>query len=353
MESITKELQRFQGAGCVSLILKTHRTHPENQQDPVVLKNLLKEAAERLEAEYDKSFARARMGQLQKLADAIDYRHNLDGFLLVAGDGLAVTVKMPIEVESRVVIDEVFATRDLVRAMHDQSAYYVAVLSQKQVRLILAFSDRVAYEFAKPFPIQNEHHHPATRDEAAVGNRQDNFIEEFFNRTDKQIQETTKEEPFPIVIAADRRNYDHYQKVTDRDTVIAHLEGSFETAQAHDIVKSAWPLAQGELSSRNDQRIGELRQAVSQHKFKSDLSEIWKAIEEGRGKTLFVERGFFQPARIEGGNIVAEESSHGRDVVDDIIDEMVELNMQYGGEVVFLDKGSLADFQKVALVTRY
>jgi hypothetical protein len=82
------------------------------------------------------------------LRTAIDFNHNLDGLLLVAGDGVAEAVQMPIEVESRVVIDDNFATRDLVRAIHDQSAYYVVVLSQKQVRLILAFSDRVVHEFA-------------------------------------------------------------------------------------------------------------------------------------------------------------------------------------------------------------
>jgi hypothetical protein len=63
--------------------------------------------------------------------------------------------------------------------------------------------------------------------------------------------------------------------------------------------------------------------------------------------------GFFNPLASKMGNVVPEESSRGREVVDDIIDEMVELNMKYGGDVVFLDKGSLADFQKVALVTRY
>jgi hypothetical protein len=69
----------------------------------------------------------------------------------------------------------------------------------------------------------------------------------------KQIQEATKEEPFPIVIAADRRNYDRYQKVADKDAVIAHLEGSFETARAHDIIRVGMAIStQGELSSRNE-----------------------------------------------------------------------------------------------------
>jgi hypothetical protein len=40
---------------CVSILLNTHRTHPDNVQDVILLKNLLKEAEERVLNEFEDS----------------------------------------------------------------------------------------------------------------------------------------------------------------------------------------------------------------------------------------------------------------------------------------------------------
>ena len=39
---------------CVTISLNTHRTHPDNAQDEILLKNLLKEAEERIINEFGK-----------------------------------------------------------------------------------------------------------------------------------------------------------------------------------------------------------------------------------------------------------------------------------------------------------
>jgi len=39
---------------CVTISLNTHRTHPDNSQDDILLKNLLKEAEYRVLSEYGK-----------------------------------------------------------------------------------------------------------------------------------------------------------------------------------------------------------------------------------------------------------------------------------------------------------
>jgi len=79
MKTITSELQRFRGTACVTITLKTHRTHPENKQDSIQLKNLIKTAERRLAEEYDQSVASERVAQLEKLAEQIDFDRNLDG----------------------------------------------------------------------------------------------------------------------------------------------------------------------------------------------------------------------------------------------------------------------------------
>jgi hypothetical protein len=39
--------------------------------------------------------------------------------------------------------------------------------------------------------------------------------------------------------------------------------------------------------------------------------------------------------------------------VDDIYDELIETNMSYGGDVVFLPNGELSEFSGFGAITRY
>ena len=87
----------------------------------------------------------------------------------------------------------------------------------------------------------------------------------------------------------------------------------------------------------------------------SDFFGFWSAILVGRGKTLFVKQGFYQPALLVGGEILLVEKLERdqKGVIDDIIDEMIEQNLSFGGDIVFLEGNELDEFQNVALITRY
>lgn len=99
----------------------------------------------------------------------------------------------------------------------------------------------------------------------------------------------------------------------------------------------------------------ELSGALGTGKLVTDYQDIWDAVQDGKGKTLFIKQGYFQPARLENGTIelVPVEQADQTDVVDDIIDEMIELNLRNGGDAVFLSDTELDRFNGLALTTRY
>jgi hypothetical protein len=51
--------------------------------------------------------------------------------------------------------------------------------------------------------------------------------------------------------------------------------------------------------------------------------------------------------------LVTGEQADRTNVIDDIIDEMIEVNLQYGGDSVFLSAGELEKYQGLVLTTRY
>lgn len=357
MNITLKTLKNIRSKNCISIILNTHRTKPDYLKDAIQLKNLIKDAENRLMADTDKKTAQNLIGKLQALADNIDHSHNLESLILFVNEEVADYTRLPLSVVDRVVIDDTFATRDLVRAMHHEANYYVLVLSQEKVRLLEASNDKVVKEFGKPFPMENKQFFSRSKPESSIASRQSSLIAEFFNTVDKELNTIRHQNPLPVLITTVEENYPEYLKIADEKhsiyDVFLNKNRTHEKADA--IVSEAWKLIEAHLVEQNNARKAELKKAVTENKFLSDTNEIWKAITEGKIQTLFIEQGLFQPATIENDEIiyVSQEHRSDTDVIDDIYDELIELNMKYGGDVVFLPKGDLTKFNGFGAITRY
>lgn len=357
MNITLKELKNVISESCVTIIMNTHRTKPDNLKDVLNLKNLVKEARNRLLADESKRDAIKLIDKLDTLVEKIDHSYNLESLVLFVNEDIDEYTRLPIAVENRVVIDHTFATRDLVRALHFEANYYVLVLSQQKVRLIEAFNDKVIEEVGSPFPVANTKFYSTNKAELSNASRQTNLIAEFFNRVDKEVNAVRKQNPLPVLICSEEANFHEYLKIADQKNSIlnTYLNKNRLDEKDHAIVTEAWKIMKEYTKAKNRERKAELLKAVTANRFLSDINEIWKAVLEGRVQTLFIEKGLFQPAILENNVItpVAEEERENKEVIDDIYDEIIETNMDFGGDVVFLEKGELTKFNGFGAITRY
>lgn len=353
-----KELKSIRSENCITIILTTHRTKPDYLNDGLRLKNLIKDVETRLMADVGKKEAEKLLKRVNDLAATIDHSQNLESLILFVNEDIAEYTRLPIPVEDRVVIDETFATRDLVRALHQEAQYYILVLSQEKSRLIEAANDKSVQEVRKEFPYENTDFLVTNRSAHSVGSKQTSLIAEYFNQTDKRVNRVRKGNPLPVLVCGLEENVNQYMKVADlKDTIFPfHVYKNMINEPIHVIVEEAWKMMRDYIIKRNNERKEELRKAVTENKFLSDTNEIWRAIHEGRIKTLFVEQGLFQPAILSEDNVIQYVPEERRDetgIIDDIYDEMIEANMDYGGDVVFLPKGELDKFNGFGAITRY
>lgn len=355
MNHLLKQLKDIQTEGCITICLNTHRTKPGYLKDAILLKNLVREVEKKLFDLLDKRHAKKLMGRLNALADRIDHSHNLESLILFVNDELAEYVKLPIEVTDRAVVDKTFATRELIRGIHRQAEYYILVISRDQARLIEAGNDRLIKENDSPFPLTNNSFFATDKLSLSMAKGTDNLIEEFFNQVDKVFQEQTRDNPLPVILVTEERNRFHYEKVTDRNRLIGHLNQNRDNEKAQNIVKEAWKIVREVNEERINSRKKELLTAVTGQNFLSDLNDIWRAVNEGRGRTVFASQDYFQPARIENGRVIpVDDLPVGTPgFVDDFVDEIIEINMKHGGDAVFLADNQMVKFGGIALVTRY
>lgn len=358
MKSLIEKFKDIKSECCITICLNTNRTAPDNKKDPIVLKNQIKIAEERVSLEFDKRFADDIIFRLNELANSIDHSQNDHSLLLFINETEAEFIRLPIRVETRVIVDKTFAMRDLLRASHEEINYYILVNSKNGSRLIKAKNDRAIQEISGDFPISNDSLYNTDAHKRSIGQSNDNMTEEFFNKVDKAVQKIYNIEPLPVVLISEDRNYQHFMKVADRkDIYVSHVNNIRDNNndKPQQLVSDVWETVLQYQKDKNSSRIEELKIAVSEGKFMSDINDIYKAILEGKGQTLFVQKGYYQPGKIENSQIQIKEnvSKHDIGVVDDVIDELIEQNLKFGGDVVFIENEDLADFQNLALVSRY
>lgn len=216
MNITLKELKNIISESCVTIIMNTHRTKPDNLKDVLNLKNLVKEAENRLLADESKRDAKKIIDKLNALVEKIDHNYNLESLVLFVNEDITEYTRLPIAVEDRVVVDHTFATRDLIRALHHETNYYVLALSQQKVRLIEAFNDSVVEEVGGSFPIENSQFYATNKAELSNASRQTNLVAEFFNRVDKEVNSVRKQNPLPVLICSEEANFHEYLKIADQ-----------------------------------------------------------------------------------------------------------------------------------------
>lgn len=353
-----QELQKLQSLTqipALSILLPTHRTSPDNKQDPILVKNLVDEAKQRLSEEFTKREIEPLFERLDALVNEIDYPHTLDGLALYIGPDVAKLYNLPFTVPARVVIDKTFATRDLVYGLHRQQSYWVILLSQASTRLIAGSGENLEEVQDHNFPLQMTGPGataplPFDADTSYLDDR----LRRFFQEVDNNLAEYT-EDDIPLIVGGVVRQISFFQEVSRYNSAIAStLTGNFDKISLHELTPQVLPIMQSVRQSQRAEALQTLDAAVSAQKVVSTIGEVWRLAREGRGQLLLVEKNYHIPAILnENGDLELVESVGGTEVIDDAVDEVIEAVLAKGGRVTIVDDGSLADYQQIALVLRY
>ena len=353
-----KELQSMVSVPALSILLPTYRNFPDNKKDPIRVKNLVDDAKERLSQEFSPREIEPLLLRLETLASDINYNHTLDGLALFINHDMAKKFYLPFSIPERVVIDQTFATRDLVYGMHRNLRYWVFLLSQNATRLLAGTGENLEEVFDENFPMQMTgpaatQPIPYSADTAYVDDRH----RRFFQKVDRAFATYTNDEPepLPLILGGVDRQISFFKEVSEyKGTVAGTLTGNFDRATVAELAPDLWELAQSVRQKRHDDALKALDEATGQQKVVSTIEEVWRLANEGRGKVLLVEKSYHVPAVItENGGLEVVKEPGGTDVMDDAVDEIIETVLLKGGEVELMDDGELSNHQKIALILRY
>ncbi len=133
-----EQLMRKEQQGCVSIYMPTHRTGTDAQQDPIRLKNLLREAEKQLSAQ---GIGRREVQNMLEptsmlLQDSTFWQHQSDGLAIFISSNGVRRYRLPLNFEEFVAVMDHFHIKPLLPLFTGDGQFYILALSQNEVRLL-------------------------------------------------------------------------------------------------------------------------------------------------------------------------------------------------------------------------
>ncbi len=350
-----QKLQSLTKVPALSILLPTHRTSPDNKQDPIQVKNLVDEATKRLTTEFTSRELAPLLKRLETLVREIDYPHTLNGLALYVSHDFEKLYYLPFPVPARVVIDQTFATRDLVYGRHRQQRYWVLLLSQASTRLLAGTGEILEEVEDENFPMQMTGPGATTPLPAETDSSyRDDRYRRFFQQVDSALT-LYQNEPLPLIVGGVDRQISFFREVSQHTQAIAGtLSGNFDQATIHELTPPVWSIVQSIRETQQAEALQALDEAMGTQGVVSTIGETWRFANEGRGKLLLVEKNYHVPAILdENGRFKLVDQPGGTEVMDDAVDEIIEVVLAKGGKVAIVDDEVLSIHQRIALILRY
>lgn len=342
---------------CVTISMNTHRTSPDNLQDAILLKNLLKEAHERVTNEFGKRPVSVLLKKIDNMEKEIDVKRNLDSLHIFLSNSTKEIVKSSGSIlQNTVHVAESFAVRSLIKDFNRIEEYLILILSQSGVRLLQAINDTIAGEIENDdFPFEKNPHILTDHDKLSDGKKVDNMVREYFNKIDKAVVKVYNKTDMKSVVICTENNWSRLMQIADKPSIYCGYSSiNYNDTANHTIVADAWRIVKALQKQSRADAIKEMLEAVGQDKVITGLSDIFRAAKEGRGDLLIAHDDFHQAVKMTGEfsfDLVNDVTLPG--VIDDITNDIAWEVISKKGRAIFTNQEEIKSLGYIALKVRY
>ena len=342
---------------CLSLYQPTHRHHPDNQQDSVRFRNLTRALRESLQQHYGSQDATALLQPFDELAtDAGVWKHTQSGLAVLAAPGFFRVYRLLRTVPGRAVVADSFHVKPLLRIMQSADAYHVLMLNRREIRLFegnrdaleeidlvpgaRTITEALGHELTEPHltvasyggagRVAQRHGHGSKSDEIDVDR------ERYFRAVDRSILEQySRPSGLPLILAALSEYHAPFHSVSQNPYLLTEgVQINPGALSSKELCAHAWRAFGPRYFARLHQLVERFGAARGVNRGGANLPDIAAAAIAGRVATILIEADRVVPGRIEEDSGGVAFGSLDRPDMDDVLDDLGELVLRMGGEVV-------------------
>ena len=361
---------------CLSLYQPTHRQHPDNTQDPIRFRNLVKMMEESLRQKYPKREIKPLLQPFEALAeDRAFWNHAADGLAVLSAPGLFRVYKLQRPVAELVVVADSFHTKPLMRITQSADHYQVLALSRNAFKVFEGNRDalgeilpiesvpQTAAELLGKDADAREGAHRAygpTGDAAWHGtdvkqDAADRDADQFFRAVDRAVlQHCSQPSGMRLILAALPEHHHRFRAISHNPFLMKEaLDVHPDTLSLDALRERAWQLVQPHYLERLAGLVEAFGAAAAHGQGADKLGDIAKAAIDGRVATLLIEADRLIPGTIdiERGKLIPGDLTDPN--VDDVLDDLGERVLKAGGEVIIVPSERMPTQSGAAAIYRF
>ncbi|WP_210544778.1 hypothetical protein [Rhodoferax sp. PAMC 29310] len=356
------ELASFQGRPCLSLYQPTHRRHPDNQQDPIRFRQLVKALETSLRQRHSAGAVQSLVEPFEALAQDHDFwNHTQDGLAVLGAPGLFRVFLLQSPVPELAVSADSFHTKPLRRSLQSVGRYQVLALSLHKVQLFEG--DRNALDAVALAPdvpqtmtaaLGNELTEPHSSvssyggiggDHMAMHHGQggkkdevDSDAQRFFRAVDRAVLEHhSSPSGLPLMLAALPEHHHLFREVSHNPFLMANGLMVDPMGLTQDALRQrAWDVAAPQQQAQQAAWSDAYAAAAAKGLGSENLSAVAHAAVAGRVAMLLLEAERQVAGRIDGSTGRIDPSDLNNPSVGDVLDDLGTLVEKMGGQVHIL-----------------
>ncbi len=367
---------------CISLYMPTNRRHPENQQDPIRFRNLLQQVEKTLSQMYSAREIKGVLEKLQLLShDDSFWNHRTDGLGILGSADTFQIFDLQRPVEELLVVADSFHIKPLLRALQATDRYQILGLNRHEAKLYEGNRDALdEIELSEGVPatieaalgselseahltvasyggssggtqgVPSMHHgHGQKKDEVEIDN------DRFFRAIDRAILEYhSQPSGLPLILAALPEHHDLFHKVSHNPFLLdVGIKLDPQSISMERLCAEAWRVMDPHYQQRIAKLVNNFEQSQSRQLGASDLTDIAKALIAGRVGVLLVDADRQIPGKLDPVSGTIEFNELAEPDVDDLLDDLAELTLKMGGEVMVIPTDRRPSMSGAAATYRY
>lgn len=267
---------------------------------------------------------------------------------------------LDVPVAEKIIVDESFEIRDLVYSRKELHEYLVLVLSAEKCAIYLGNGKQLL-----PLALKNGNTAETVKNDVAerVSNfsdpqyRKEVLMDKFLRLADENLGDMLKMHPFPVFVLGTERTVGHFKQITRHERqMVQVVHGNFEQASEAELYKVVEPAIEAWKADKQKQLLQQLESAMGAGKLAVGMQEVWKTAVARKGRLLVIEK-HYRFAAYRGATpdeiFPAEATENHPFHIQDAVDDVIEMVLENGGDIAFVDEPLLAQYDHIALITFY
>ena len=361
---------------CLSLYQATHRVHPDNEQDPIRFRNLVKELEHSLRRDYSSRDIRHLIEPFHKLADdRAFWNSTLTGLAALGAPGFFRAYRLRRAVPELAIVADSFHLKPLLRILQSADDYQLLGVSREKICFFEGNRDALdEVELdpvvpgspadlpggeAKEFHLSAWTSSPGSAglrySEGSKSDRVENEATRFFRTVDRAILEHySQPSRLPLLLAALPENQTLFRQISHNPFLVAEPINFYPGDLSSDALrKQAWKVIEPLYLARLAGLIEMFGAAKARGLGSDNVEQVARSAVARRVATLLVEADRQIPGRFDTSTGEIQFAELAKPDVDDVLDDIAELVLKNGGQVVVVPKERMPTQTGAAAIYRF